>query len=117
MTEEIWECAIKRLTNNETEASASKLNNWLEEEIKNQQEFESIKALWDLTGKIPVERVNDFNDVERLIVPSETLTNNIAYNSYLTLINEINSESLGNHASLLYYFQKQNIFLKFSFFK
>lgn len=67
MTEEIWECAIKRLTNNETEASASKLNNWLEEEIKNQQEFESIKALWDLTGKIPVERVNDFNDVERLI--------------------------------------------------
>jgi len=67
MREEIWECAIKRLTNNETEASAAKLNNWLQEEIKNQQEFESIKALWDLTGKIPVERVDGFNDIERLI--------------------------------------------------
>ena len=70
--------------------------------------LEFVKATQELSLFLWTENQQPY-DVERLIVPSETLTNNIAYNSYLTLINEINSESLGNHASLLYYFQKQNI--------
>jgi outer membrane protein TolC len=70
--------------------------------------LEFVKATQELSLFLWTENQQPY-DVERLIVPSETLTNNIAYNSYLTLINEINSESIGNHASLLYYFQKQNI--------
>ena len=70
--------------------------------------LEFVKATQELSLFLWTENQQPY-DVERLIIPSETLTNNIAYNSYLTLINEINGESLGNHASLLYYFQKQNI--------
>lgn len=70
--------------------------------------LEFVKATQELSLFLWTENQQPY-DVERLIVPSETLTNNIAYNSYLALINDINSESLGNHASLLYYFQKQNI--------
>ncbi|MFC5284427.1 FecR family protein [Pedobacter alpinus] len=75
MKEEIWESAIKRLTNNETDASALKLNNWLKEDIKHQQEFNSLKALWDLTGKIPADKIERFNGLEYLIHQKESPKN------------------------------------------
>lgn len=70
--------------------------------------LEFVKATQELSLFLWTENQQPY-DVESLIAPSETLTDNIAYNNYLALVNEIDGESLGNHASLRYYFQKQNI--------
>ncbi len=70
--------------------------------------IEFVKATQQLSLFLWRENQQPY-DVAQLIIPSETLTNNVAYSNYLTLIAEIDSASLSNHASVLYYFQKQQI--------
>lgn len=48
-------------------------------------------------------------DIQQLIIPSEKLTNNDAYQSYNALIQEVDGQQIKNHNALLYYLQKQNI--------
>lgn len=70
--------------------------------------IEFVKATQQLSLFLWRENQQPY-DISQLIVPSASLTDNIAYQNYLTLITEIENESLGNHASMLYYAQKQNI--------
>ncbi|WP_293742710.1 TolC family protein [uncultured Pedobacter sp.] len=48
-------------------------------------------------------------DISQLIIPKESLTDNAAYQNYLSLIKEIDDLSLSNHASILMYSSKLNI--------
>jgi outer membrane protein TolC len=48
-------------------------------------------------------------ELSQLIIPKEDLTASKVYDNYLPIIEQLNSQSLNNHASLLYYAQKQNI--------
>ena len=70
--------------------------------------IEFVKATQQLSLFLWKENQQPY-DISQLIVPSDSLADNIAYQNYLTLITEIENEAVGNHASLLYYSQKQNI--------
>jgi len=70
--------------------------------------IEFVKATQQLSLFLWKENQQPY-DISQLIVPSASITDNIAYQNYLTLITEIENEIVGNHASMLYYSQKQNI--------
>ncbi|MGF1925502.1 MAG: TolC family protein, partial [Bacteroidia bacterium] len=70
--------------------------------------LEFVKATQELSLFLWQENQQPY-DVSQLIVPSESLTDNLAYQNYLSLITEIDNATLANHASLLFYFRKQNI--------
>lgn len=48
-------------------------------------------------------------EISQLIFPSSNLDENSGYSDYEFLLEEVKSKQLENHASLEYYFQKQNI--------
>lgn len=45
----------------------------------------------------------------RLIIPSDSLTDNVIYQNYFSLIKEIENASMDDHVSILFYARKQNI--------
>jgi len=51
----------------------------------------------------------EFYEISELIFPSTLLDEHTAYTDFEFLVQNVQSEQLNNHASLQYYFQKQNI--------
>jgi transmembrane sensor len=56
MEDKIWECIIKRLTDNETTASQTILNNWLTNNPSNEKQFLEIKYLWELSANLSQQK-------------------------------------------------------------
>ncbi|TKC03115.1 TolC family protein [Pedobacter cryotolerans] len=70
--------------------------------------LEFVKATQQLSLFLWQENQQPY-EVSKLVFPSESLTDNIAYQNYLSLIKDIDNASLSDHASMLFYFRKQNI--------
>jgi hypothetical protein len=51
----------------------------------------------------------EFYEISKLIFPSSSLDEHSGYTDYEFLVQNLESKQLQNHASLEYYFQKQNI--------
>lgn len=51
----------------------------------------------------------EFHEISQLIFPSSSLDEHSGYSDYELLVENVKSRQLENHASLEYYFQKQNI--------
>lgn len=52
MEDKIWNYIIKRLTGTETEESEQYLNQWLNEDVNNIQQYNEICLLWSLSGRV-----------------------------------------------------------------
>lgn len=65
-----------------------------------------VKATQELSLFLWKENQQPY-DISEGIIPKETLLNNIAYTNYAQLLTQLNSQSVGNHASVIYYMGKQ----------
>ena len=65
-----------------------------------------VKATQELSLFLWKENQQPY-DISEGIIPKETLLNNIAYTNYAQLLSQLNSQSVGNHASVIYYKGKQ----------
>ncbi|WP_256010170.1 FecR family protein [Desertivirga xinjiangensis] len=71
MDNTLWACIIKRLSNEETAESTALLDSWLNQDLRNKQEYDEIKAVWELGGTLAVKGLNNFSDVKARIQTSE----------------------------------------------
>ena len=67
-----------------------------------------VKSTQDLQMFLWKENL-EFFEISQLIFPSSNLDSHSGYNDYDFLVQNVQSKQLENHASLQYYFQKQNI--------
>lgn len=65
-----------------------------------------VKATQELSLFLWKENQQPY-DISEGIIPKETLLNNIAYTNYAQLLSQLNRQSVGNHASVIYYLGKQ----------
>jgi len=67
-----------------------------------------VKSTQDLQMFLWKEN-QEFYEISQLIFPSSSLDEHSGYNDYELLVENVRSRQVENHASLEYYFQKQNI--------
>lgn len=67
-----------------------------------------VKSTQDLQMFLWKEN-QEFHEISQLIFPSSSLDEHSGYSDYELLVENVKSRQLENHASLEYYFQKQNI--------
>lgn len=70
--------------------------------------LEFVKATQQLSLFLWQENQQPYN-TSQLIIPSESLGENVAYQNYLQLLTEVDKALVSNHSSLLFYFRKQDI--------
>ena len=72
MDNKIWNCIIKRLSDEETEESKYLLDNWIIADAAHEEKYKEVKSLWELTGELPLEAYNGFDEVrQRILTGSE----------------------------------------------
>lgn len=64
MDNKLWDCILKRLSAEETAQSAARLDAWLIEDARHEEEYFKIQALWNLTGKLPAQEQLDFEAIK-----------------------------------------------------
>jgi len=67
MDNKLWDCIVKRFSEEETAESAAMLDSWLIENRGHQEEYLKIQMLWKLTGKLPTQKGLDFETVRERI--------------------------------------------------
>lgn len=78
-------------------------------ELRKQEAYlQYVKATMDLSLYLWKDNLQPY-EITQAIFPNEKLISSDAYDSYATLIQQVNSQNLNSHLSLIYYQQKFNI--------